>query len=270
MSPQDARHGTYAGAVAHWLEGGRPCPACFTAETRYRKARKLKHLRGEPVTFPALSASCDASKPSKHSAGPARRSRTRPAFSVNTLRSIGYHGSGFVHWPTASKVIAVYDLVCMTRPEGHYANRGRNAARRRNYAPPLAYDDIDADAEPTGMPLDEHDQRGVQRRPNRRASSALEHAVEHGHTLARVCTDLNLSINGVQHWCARNGRRDIYEALSARQRTSENATTKAREARVQHDDHRPVWGPFTRPGSDGLPPECQWWCRRVAHPARRH
>ena len=217
MSPNDPRHGTYAGAVAHWLEGGRPCPACFTAETRYRKARKLKHLRGEPVTFPAL--------------GILRRIQALQALgwtgpqiadeadlSINTLRSIGYHGSGFVHWPTASKVIAVYDRLCMTRPEGHYANRGRNAARRRNYAPPLAYDDIDdPDETPTGIyqppatPQARINEEAVKR------AAAIDHAVEHGHTATRVATDLGIGRKSLLRWCQRHNRRDAWAVLAGRE-----------------------------------------------------
>lgn len=51
MSPDDPRHGTNAGCVAHWRDGGRPCDPCRDAAMRAKKRRQLVALAtGEPAT----------------------------------------------------------------------------------------------------------------------------------------------------------------------------------------------------------------------------
>ena len=151
MDANDPRHGTYAGAVAHWLEAReRPCADCARAEWRYRKRRKLRHLHGDAPTRPAI--------------GYLRRIRAlhalgwtgpeiarRSGLSIGTLRSIGYHDSGAVLSETAKKIEAVYEQLSMRRPEGTYADRARSMAARKGWAPPLAWDDIDTDPHPRGL-----------------------------------------------------------------------------------------------------------------------
>jgi hypothetical protein len=148
VNADDPRHGKYAGAVAHWMSNERPCDACSVAEARYRKTRKLKHLRGVPVTVSAVGI-----RRRLHAlmalgyTGP--QVAEASGLSIATMRSIDYHGSQKVHAITAEKVIAVYERLSMTRPEGQYANRARVMARRRGWLPPLAWDDID---DPTERP----------------------------------------------------------------------------------------------------------------------
>jgi hypothetical protein len=52
MSPDDPRHGTYAGAIEHWREGSDLCPPCRIAGRRARKARRLDAIRGNPRSVP--------------------------------------------------------------------------------------------------------------------------------------------------------------------------------------------------------------------------
>lgn len=53
ISPDDPRHGTNAGAVAHWRAGERPCPACKLGAMRAKKERQLRALTvGEPANVP--------------------------------------------------------------------------------------------------------------------------------------------------------------------------------------------------------------------------
>lgn len=143
MSPEDPRHGTYAGAVAHWLENHeKPCEDCAREEWRYRKRRKLRHLAGDAPMVPSI--------------GTVRRIQALQALgwtgpqiadaagmSLNSMRSMQYHGAATVRTSTAKKIAAAFDTMCMTRPEGHYANRARSMAARRGWLPPLAFDDID-------------------------------------------------------------------------------------------------------------------------------
>lgn len=143
MLPDDPRHGTYAGAVAHWLEArDKVCDDCARAERRYRKQRQMDALRGRPRTVSAL--------------GVVRRVRalyaigwTGPAVaaeagvSVHTMRSFTYRNSATVRRSTLDALAAAYDRLCMTWPEGQYADRARITARRRGWSPPNAWIDID-------------------------------------------------------------------------------------------------------------------------------
>ena len=52
---------------------------------------------------------------------------------------------------TARTIGEVYERLCMTIPQGPYANRTRLLAERKGYAPPLAWDDIDHDPAPRGQ-----------------------------------------------------------------------------------------------------------------------
>ena len=142
MRPDDPRHGTYAGAVAHWLSDERPCAPCAKAETRYRKLRKLRHLKGEPPMVPSvgLVRRYEALLALGYT-GP--QISEAVGISVNSLRSVRYHGSDLVRATTFERFAAAYERLCMTVPDGQYARRARSIARSRGWAPPLAWDNID-------------------------------------------------------------------------------------------------------------------------------
>lgn len=148
MSPDDPRHGSYAGAVAHWLEAkDRPCDDCARAEWRYRKQRKMDALRGNPRSVPSIGILRRIR--ALHAVGwTGPQMAAEAGISVHSMRSIGYHGSDIIHSRTARAIVAAYDRMSMTWPEGQYANRSRAMAVRRGWAPPLAWDCIDTDAAP--------------------------------------------------------------------------------------------------------------------------
>ena len=50
MSPNDKRHGTYAGRLAHKRDGEDPCRPCFLAARRAHKSRRIDAQRGRPRT----------------------------------------------------------------------------------------------------------------------------------------------------------------------------------------------------------------------------
>lgn len=52
ITPDDPRHGTYAGLVAHQKTGVAPCPACRAAGAKTRKAWRLDTHRNGPRTVP--------------------------------------------------------------------------------------------------------------------------------------------------------------------------------------------------------------------------
>ena len=142
MSPEDPRHGSYAGAAAHWRAGETACDRCLPAARRRRKLNRYLELVGTPATVPAL--------------GTVRRIRALMALgwsveaiaresgvAVKTLRNPCHRGQS-VYRATADAVAECYERLSMTFPEGGYATRNRNLAKRKGWLPPLAYDDIDA------------------------------------------------------------------------------------------------------------------------------
>lgn len=154
MTPEDPRHGSYAGAVQHWFDKERPCDQCARAEWRYRKTRQLRALQGNPATVPAIGTKRRIE--ALHALGWARRQiADASGVSLNTLHSIFAHESTRVLSGTANAIADAYDRMSMTLPSGGYADRGRAAARRRGWLPPLAWDEdtIDnPDARPHSSP----------------------------------------------------------------------------------------------------------------------
>jgi hypothetical protein len=148
MSPDDPRHGTYAGYNA-----GCRLQCCRDAAARYQRGLDWDRLNGR-------SRSVDKF-------GTVRRIRALQAlgWSAEELsRRIGHsraylhmvinHTRGTVHRTTAEKVAAVYDELCMTPGPSPLT---RTRARRNGWLPPLAYDDIDAPdglARPTDATVD--------------------------------------------------------------------------------------------------------------------
>lgn len=59
MTPDDPRHGTNAGAIAHWKAGESACPACARGKSRDRAYAELDRLAGRPRVC-ALGASAYA------------------------------------------------------------------------------------------------------------------------------------------------------------------------------------------------------------------
>jgi hypothetical protein len=214
MSPTDPRHGEYAGAVAHWMEGERPCEPYAKAETRYRKMRKLRHLRGDPPMVPAIGFV--RRYEALHAIGYTGPQIAEEAgLSVNALRSVRYHGCDNVRSETFQRLADAFERLCMDRPEGKYANRARAMAVRRGWAPPLAWDDIDdPDATPNlGIVKKENPGRVITR------TALIEDAewlADGGMTLTNILERLGCTRDNFEAACRRDGRRDLYRRLAER------------------------------------------------------
>lgn len=52
IAPDDARHGSHAGAIQHWRSGEKPCDPCALAARRARKKNRLNELNGQPPMVP--------------------------------------------------------------------------------------------------------------------------------------------------------------------------------------------------------------------------
>lgn len=193
MRADDERHGEYRGAVAHWLENReRPCDDCARAEWRYRKTRKLRHLRGDAPMVPSIGAVRRVQALQALGwTGP--QIAEAAGLSLNSMRSMQYHAAETVRAATAKKIAAAFDAMCMTRPEGHYANRARSMAARRGWAPPLAWDDID---DPNERPKGIDGQRTTWRRADLVAEwETLQAAGESIHSAA---SQLGVSVGAIE------------------------------------------------------------------------
>lgn len=144
MSPDDPRHGTYAGAVAHYLSGVKTCAPCREAGAAYRRDRRtrLYFARSSNLMVPSI--------------GTIRRVQALVALG-HSMRDIdealgrryGYTSLKLKRYPVttypkvAEEYAEVYERLCMIRPEGSLADRTRRLAARNGWLPPLAWLDID-------------------------------------------------------------------------------------------------------------------------------
>ena len=200
MSPDDPRHGRYAGAVAHWLENREsPCPACYRAETRYRKQRKLDLLGGNPRLVPSIGTVRRIQALQAIGwTGP--RIATEAGVSLNSMRSIQYHEATVVRSVTAAKISAAYERLCMTHPEGHYANRARSIAARRGWAPPNAWLDLD---DPTETP--DPGYRELKTRPVAQTVEEWDHLRSLGVSIDQAARQLGVTVGAIERAVERMG-----------------------------------------------------------------
>jgi hypothetical protein len=155
VSPDDPRHGTNAGYVAHMFNKDAPCQRCKDAHAHYKRqlwrrryTRRADHLytdaTGTKRRIRALIAlgwtyrdiNSRAGWSTSHSGGNAH----------NIMRQQR------VHLDTADVVRGVYDDLSMTLATGPQSQRQRNIAARKGWLPPLAWDDDyidDPDYRPT-------------------------------------------------------------------------------------------------------------------------
>lgn len=151
MSPEDPRHGSHPGYVAHHVENALPtCDPCKAAHARYYNEIKLRRMRGEQVKVSSVGA----------------RRRLQALATLGWSRvvlaeQIGLGGTGWysrifmhdtIYASTHETIAELYDRLCMTfAPAGHSAALARASARRKGWAPPMAWDDIDLDSSPSGV-----------------------------------------------------------------------------------------------------------------------
>lgn len=157
LADDDPRHGTNAGHGAHYSAGTVPCDPCKAAHATYKR-----NLWRRKYLARLDSLMVDAT-------GTARRIRALQAIGwplYHLDRALG-HGDGnprtsnYVHnlchrervrASTAAKVARIYDQLSGTPGP---SERVRNLARKRGWAPPLAWDDIDdPDEAPVGWKPD--------------------------------------------------------------------------------------------------------------------
>lgn len=141
MTPDDPRHGTPRGYRLHMDNGESACEDCALAWYRYNK--RATHLRavGTPLRLPSL--------------GTHRRIRALMALGYGlpvladrlgiATGNLSYKlQQPYVVRSTHQAVAELFEALSMAPPPaGWVAQRTRNIAAKRGWAPPLAWDDID-------------------------------------------------------------------------------------------------------------------------------
>lgn len=163
MLPSDPRHGTTAGYRAHCR-----CDDCRAANTRYDKMRRLDALRGKPRAIPSvgtrrrIEALQWMGYSLQHIADESGWKSEQAVFRLTTRE--------WLEARTAERIKDTYERLAMVAGP---SDRARARARRLDYAPPLAWDDIDNDPAPIradvgeGHPEDRVDHAVVWRVLNR-------------------------------------------------------------------------------------------------------
>lgn len=158
MSPDDPRHGTNAGASAHWKDGERPCDPCREAGSRRRKLNRLRSYSGQPGTVPFRGTLRRLRALRALGWSNAQIAARTPGVSARTLDGVGR--GPWVHRDTADAIAAVYEELCMTfPPPSRVASYNRTMAKKFGWAPPLAWDDIDRDPAPVVVDEDRQTRR---------------------------------------------------------------------------------------------------------------
>lgn len=218
MSPDDPRHGTYAGTVAHYLSGIATCPPCREAGAEYRRHRRTRLYlkRSGSMVVPSI--------------GTIRRVQALVALG-HSMRDIdnalgrchGYTSMKLSRYPVttypkvAEEYANLYERLCMVRPEGAYANRTRKIAARKGWAPPLAWNDIDDPDERPATP-ETADRRFT-------VAALLEDAewlADADHSLTEVLNRLDVNRNTFRDACRRADRLDLYWRLANREPDADN------------------------------------------------
>lgn len=154
MLTDDPRHGTRAGYYAHRHDSEPACDPCKRAAAAAEAARQLRLMHGQHGRLDAT--------------GTRRRLQALVWMGWNWVALGDHIGSNevmvkrwaerdtpgsYVFPDTARRVAEVYERLSMTFPpettrfERNAAARARNRARRQDWQPPLAWDDIDDPAE---------------------------------------------------------------------------------------------------------------------------
>jgi len=148
MTPDDPRHGTNAGYVAHRTTGVEPCQPCRKAAADYERQRfydsHLGRQRRIDVTgsrrrIQALQAIGWPSRIICEELGYTHKNALGPLL----------YAHEFITRARAAKIADIYARLCMTPGPSTIT---RNRALRAGYAPPLAWNNIDdPDEQPTGV-----------------------------------------------------------------------------------------------------------------------
>jgi hypothetical protein len=142
VSPDDPRHGTNAGYIAHALGDKNYCQPCRDAHVRKRKETRLRNLRGQ-------YAKVDATGTVRRVQALLALGHTHPEIAAaaggpkNISKNVILNRYDNLHADVAAAISRAYEALSMTVPTHWRARECARRAKALGYLPPLAWDDID-------------------------------------------------------------------------------------------------------------------------------
>lgn len=218
MNVNDPRHGTYAGGRVHRASNEIPCEPCRRAEARYQNEILLDRMAGAPraVASTGTRRRIQALVALGHS-----MARIAGALDISQQAAwnMANRPTAYTRRATAVRVANLYDSWSMRLPDmtpgaaRKQALYARTVAKKRGFAPPLAWDDIDDPAEqPYGIRNgDEQTDRG----------GVIADVLDQGGNDWEVARRLGIGVLALEQWCDRNGMRAELNALRGRTKTDE-------------------------------------------------
>jgi hypothetical protein len=144
VNPEDPRHGTNAGYVAHAFSDRDYCQPCREAHAEYRrKLWRRRYLRRIDSHF------VDATGTTRRIQALLAIGHTHAEISAaaggapNMSKNVVCKKQTTIHVDTATAIARAYDQLCMVVPIGWRRDDSRRRAKRLGYLPPLAWNDID-------------------------------------------------------------------------------------------------------------------------------
>ena len=216
MSPDDPRHGTNAGYLAHRRTNEPACVPCRAGRARFERFRRYDSELGRPRKLPSLGAR--------------RRVHAlqRMGWSLRMIAAdAGWNSPEALQYVMRSasiqrrswmRIAETYDRLSMKIPPTCSATiRARNRAERLGYPPPLAWDDID---DPNEQPAQAEKVDG--RRTVDRILENAEWLADGDASLTEVIDRLGVGRNTLRDLLRREGRGDLYWRLANREPDAED------------------------------------------------
>ena len=144
MSPDDPRHGTYAGFIAHRPEP--PCAACKRAAADYEAARRVDEILGHPRRVLAIGSLRRVRALMRLGWSREHIAAAAGYATIGTINRLPYRT--WVDVDTARRIAAVYNHLSMRIGP---STRTSAAAERAGWMPPLWWDDDTID-DPHAVP----------------------------------------------------------------------------------------------------------------------
>lgn len=216
MTPEDPRHGTNAGYLAHRRANEPACEDCRIGRARFERFRRYDAELGRPRKLPSIGAR--------------RRVRAlqRMGWSLRMIASeAGWNSPEALQYVMRSesvnrrswlRIADVYERLSMQVPPVTSATaRAKNRAIRLGYPAPLAWDNID---DPNEQPAEPEKVDG--RKTAGRVIEDAEWLADSDMSLTQVIDRLAINRNTFRDLLRREGRDDLYWRLANREPDADN------------------------------------------------
>lgn len=204
VNPDDPRHGTPAGRVAHHRLGETPCDRCKAGSARYSNELKLGTKPGR-IPRRGFVRRCRALQALGWTLDDIAKASGVSYWLVNAITT-GKRDQETVTARTHQKMVKGFKALSMRIPPNDMPHRvAKSIALRNGYVPPLAWDDIDNDEAPVAA--------AIPSKPKPDRLDLLQRADEAEKTARQVAEELGVSQEGLNRWCKRHGQMDLYWRL---------------------------------------------------------